>query len=183
MDQTRTAVDAAVALVEVVEVAVDGVAAGDGVVEIAVLDHHLGLDEAGLGPLEGGELVTGGVVAGADAALGAPMLEVAQPELMGVWSARGGVRSFPGIVQVDALGGGDLLSLGGILRVLRGGGEDEGGGKDCEANDAMYGAVLLRMKCGQRIVKPGGGYARLARNASTSAREGMEACAPRRVTE
>ena len=45
-------IDAAIALFEIVEIAVDRVVAGDGVVEIAVLHHHLRLDEAGLGPLE-----------------------------------------------------------------------------------------------------------------------------------
>ena len=67
-------VDAAVAFFEIVEIAVDGVAAGDGVIEVAVLDHHLRLDEAGLGPLERGQFVARWVEGGADAALGAPVL-------------------------------------------------------------------------------------------------------------
>ena len=73
------AVDAAVAFVEIVEVAVDGVATGGGVVEVAVLDHHLGLDEGALGPGEFGAAVLGVVKADADAAFGAPVAGVGEP--------------------------------------------------------------------------------------------------------
>ena len=43
-------VDAAVSLLQIVEIAIDGVLAGFGIVEVAVLDHHLRLDEARLRP-------------------------------------------------------------------------------------------------------------------------------------
>ena len=92
-------IDAAVAFFEIVEIAVDGVAAGDGVVEVAILDHHLRLHEAGLGPAEGGQLVARGVEGGADAALGAPVLDVAEPALVCVGSAARLLRIVPGVVE------------------------------------------------------------------------------------
>ena len=54
-DQHR--IDSSVALFQIVEIAIDGVAVGDGIIEIAVLHHHLGLEETGLCPLECGEVV------------------------------------------------------------------------------------------------------------------------------
>ena len=116
-DQYR--VDAAVALFEVVEITVHSVAAGDRIVEVAVVDHHLRLHEAGLGPLEGGQRVARGIVGDANAALRAPVLDVAEPALMGECGARRLQRSFPGEVQVHAVGRGNLLSSGRIQCVLR----------------------------------------------------------------
>ncbi len=51
-DENR--IDAAVSLLEVVEIAIDRVLAGDRIVEVAVVHHHLRLNEAGLGPLQFG---------------------------------------------------------------------------------------------------------------------------------
>ena len=44
-DQHR--VDSAVALFQIIEIAIDGVLARDRIVEVAVLNHHLRLNEAG----------------------------------------------------------------------------------------------------------------------------------------
>src|ERR1039457_4353677 len=55
-------IDAAVAFVQVVEITVDRVAAGDRVVDIAIVDHHLRLYETGLRPLKRRHLVARGIV-------------------------------------------------------------------------------------------------------------------------
>ena len=67
------AVDAAVALFQIVEIAVDRVLAGDRIVEVAILDHHLRLHEVALRPLQLGAIVLGVVVADADQLLVPPV--------------------------------------------------------------------------------------------------------------
>ncbi len=109
------AVDPAVALLEVFEKAVHGVAPGGRIVEIAVLDHRLRLDEAALRPLQLGPFVDVAAQAGADAALGAILPHLLQP--------------FGGV----GFGGrpGELLPLRRVLGVLSqkqsGDGEGNGG--------------------------------------------------------
>src|SRR6516164_3140556 len=72
-------IDAAVAFIEVIEVAIDGVAAGYGIVEIAVLDHGLRLHETALCPGEGGARVDFGIESGAGALFVTPGADVAEP--------------------------------------------------------------------------------------------------------
>ncbi len=72
-------IDAAVAPVEIVKIMVDGVALGDGVEEVAILDHHLRLHEAALRPFEFMAVVFGAVVADARETLGAPLFHFGQP--------------------------------------------------------------------------------------------------------
>ena len=50
-------IDSAVPLFEIVEVTIDGVLAGDRIVEVAILNHHLRLHETGLRPLQCGQIV------------------------------------------------------------------------------------------------------------------------------
>ena len=107
------AIDAAVAMVEIGEEAVDGVAAGLGVVEVAVFHHGLRLDEAALGPLQFGALVEFAVQAGADTTLLTVLLQLLQP-LGGV-----GLRGRAG----------KLLALRRVLGVL---GQQE---RDCQQAD------------------------------------------------
>ena len=100
-------IDAAVALVEIVQIAVDGVARANRIVEVAVLDHHLRLDKTALRPLQFRAIVFGAVVADAGEALGPPLFDVGQPG-----REIGRVR-----------GAGDLVALRGVAAVLGGQGE------------------------------------------------------------
>src|SRR6185369_8559389 len=75
-------VNAAVPLLKIVEVAVNGVLAGNGIVEEAILHHHLWLYETGLSPLQLWHLVARRVVADANAAFVAPMGHIRKPLLM-----------------------------------------------------------------------------------------------------
>ena len=102
--------DAAVTEVEIGQIAVYGVFARDGIVEVAILDHHLRLHEAGLGPLQRGDCVARGIVSDSDAALVAPVGDVGEPAIMRGREAARGERAFPGIVQIHAVGHGYLLS-------------------------------------------------------------------------
>ena len=76
-DQHR--VDSAIALLQIIEIAIDGVLVRDRIVEIAVLHHHLRLNEAGLRPLQRGQVITRAVVADANAAFIAPVVNIGQP--------------------------------------------------------------------------------------------------------
>ena len=119
-------IDPAIAFFQVVEIAIDGIAPSGWVVEIAILNHHLRLDEAGLGPFQGRELVARGVVGDADTAFRAPVLDVAEPALMRKGQAARRQHIFPGVMQVQTIGRGDLLAARTVLSVLRGGGEHNG---------------------------------------------------------
>ena len=68
----QNGVDAAVALVDVVEIAIDRVFARDRVVEIPILDHHLRLNERRLAPFQLGTLILGIVIFDALAGVVAP---------------------------------------------------------------------------------------------------------------
>ncbi len=105
----QDAVDAAVALLQVVEVAVHGVAARDGIVEVAVLHHHLRLDEAALRPLEFGAGIDLAGESGADTSFGAIARDLGEPLGGGIFGG------WPG----------DLLAVGRIFGVLRVGPESE----------------------------------------------------------
>ena len=131
-------VNTAVALFQVVEIAIHGVAAGHRVVEVAVLDHHLRLDKAGLCPAGLRLFVACRVVARANAAFRPPMLQVFEPEFVRVCSATCLHPIFPGVVQVQAVGRRNLLSLGRILRVLRCGCEDHRARQNSKTDDAIY---------------------------------------------
>ena len=73
------AVDAAEARVEVVEIAVDGVLGALDVVEIAVLDHRLHVDEVALRPREFGPSIGRVVVADAHEVFLAPLAQTLDP--------------------------------------------------------------------------------------------------------
>ena len=112
-------INSPVALFEIVEVAVHGEAACHWVVESAILDHHLRLDEARLSPLELGAVIFNAVVAHADQMFEAPMLEVGQPFAADRFARAGlsglgaAVLAFVGIGRA-----GNLLALRRKFRVL-----------------------------------------------------------------
>src|SRR5579859_7094380 len=116
-DQNR--VNSAVSFFQIVEIAIDGVAVRYRIVEIAVLYHHLWLEETGLGPLKCRHIVAGTLVADANASFIAPVTDVGQPGIMLALSARGG-STFPSPFHDEAAGSGNLLTFGMILRVLSG---------------------------------------------------------------
>ena len=104
-------VDSAVSLFQVIEITIDRIAVGDRVVEIPVLDHHLRLNEAGLCPFEGRQIVTEIVIADADEPFGAPVPEISKP--IGVIVRRALARTaFPRSSHFQAFRSGDLLPLG-----------------------------------------------------------------------
>ena len=72
----------AITFVQIVEITINGVLVGEGIVEKAIMHHHLRLHEAGLCPLERGILVARGIEANADETLRAPMRNVGQPVVM-----------------------------------------------------------------------------------------------------
>ena len=71
------AVDSAIPLLKVLQITVDGVLPGLRVVEIAVVHHHLRLHKTRLRPQERGIVVGAVVEADADAALVAPVRDIA----------------------------------------------------------------------------------------------------------
>ena len=74
-------VDPAVALVDVVEVAIDGVFAGDRVVEVAIFDHRLRLDVGRLRPFQLGAAILGIVVFDALAGIVPPGVHFLEPRI------------------------------------------------------------------------------------------------------
>ena len=117
-------VDAAVTLLEIVEVAIDRVLAGDGVVEVAVVHHHLRLNEAGLGPLKRGHCIAIAVVADTDAALGTPVGHSFEPLLVSIRSAWR-AAPFPGKVHGETGRRWNLLLVRLIAKILSRHGECE----------------------------------------------------------
>ena len=79
-DQYR--VDAAVAFLEIVEIAIDRIFARDRIVEIAILDHHLRLDEARLRPRQRRDFVARAVVADSNETFHAPVPDVGEPRIV-----------------------------------------------------------------------------------------------------
>src|SRR6185437_16810643 len=75
-------IDAAVTLLKIIEIAVDCIFPRNGIVQIAIMHHHLGLYKAVLGPLKLRQTVSGPIVADADEALSTPMRDVSQPVTM-----------------------------------------------------------------------------------------------------
>src|SRR6266702_6406213 len=75
-------IDATVTLLKIIEIAVNRVFPGDGIVQIAIMHHHLGLYKAVLGPLKLRQIVAGPVIADANAALRAPMRLFGEPVAM-----------------------------------------------------------------------------------------------------
>ena len=73
------AVQAAEARFQIIKVAVDGVAARDGIVEVAVLHHHLRMHEVALRPLQFRPAVVGVVVADAGQVFAPPVLQLRNP--------------------------------------------------------------------------------------------------------
>jgi hypothetical protein len=108
----QNGIDAALALFEIVEVTVDGVLAGGGIVEVAILNHHLRLREAGLRPLQCRQIVPGAVVANSDAPFRSPVCDISEPRLVFGLAAR--LRSaFLQALHGQAFRYGNLLSVGG----------------------------------------------------------------------
>ena len=110
----QNGIDATVALPQVVQIFIDGVVSRVGVVEVAVLDHHLGLDETGLSPLEFGPLVFLLRIAGANPCLHAPMGDVVQPGFVVV---RGAGLLLPRgrLNRREAIRSGNLISIGRVM--------------------------------------------------------------------
>src|SRR5579872_7433687 len=79
-DQHR--IDAAEALLQVIEIAVDSVFACDRIVEVAILDHHLRLNEARLGPLQRWHVVARTTVSDPDEPLITPMCDISKPAFL-----------------------------------------------------------------------------------------------------
>src|SRR5208337_1131680 len=113
-------VNPAVALLEVVQITVYCIFAGDGIVEVPLLDHHLRLNEAGLRPLQLRPPILGAVVTHANQALASPVADVVEPRLKGLSR----VLDFATAVTTLARGNfglvraGDLLALRGELSIL-----------------------------------------------------------------
>ena len=78
----RYCIDPTVALFKVIEITVNCVLARNGVIEVAILDHHLRLHETGLGPLQHGKIVARSVIANTDSPLVSPVGDVGQPRFM-----------------------------------------------------------------------------------------------------
>ena len=72
-------VNSSVSGLQIVEISIHRVLPGDRVIEIAVLHHHLRLNEAALSPLQGRNLVARAVVSDPDSSFCAPMGNVTQP--------------------------------------------------------------------------------------------------------
>ena len=111
-------INAAVALFYIVEVAIDSVTASQLIVEIAIVNHHLRLHKARLGPAECRHLVARRIESGADAALGAPVFNVAQPALVCIGRAPRLHGTLDGMEKQIAGGSGNLLVHGRELRIL-----------------------------------------------------------------
>jgi hypothetical protein len=94
----QDSIDAAIALVEVVQVAINRVLPALRIVEVAVMHHHLRLDETGLRPLQSRYLIPCAIVANANAALCPPMGDICKPLLMSKGRA-GRVASLPRAAQ------------------------------------------------------------------------------------
>ena len=78
------------------------------IVEVAILHHHLRLDETGLGPRGGSVRITIPVVSDPDETFGPPVANVLQPHGMLVLGTNGG-RAFPRAMNRQATGRGNLL--------------------------------------------------------------------------
>jgi len=76
-DENR--INTAIALLQIVQVSVYRVLARGWVIEIVVLDHHPGLDETRLCPLQGGQIVPGSVVADPNTTFRPPVGDVGEP--------------------------------------------------------------------------------------------------------
>ena len=72
----KNCIDAAKSLLEIIEVAVNRVFAGNRIIEISLLDHHLRLDKGRLRPFESRQLISLRAIANADLPLCTPMGEV-----------------------------------------------------------------------------------------------------------
>ena len=113
-------VNAAVTLLKIVEVTVHRIPACSRVVEVAVLDHHLGLNEGCLCPLEFRTIVFPAVKASADQAFMPIVLDVGKPVLE--VRLRCGHLALPGAAVVLGFGRvgrpRNLLALRRKLRIL-----------------------------------------------------------------
>src|SRR5208283_4142140 len=96
---------------------IDGVFPRDGVVEVAVLNHHLWLHEAGLRPQQLRHRVARSVEADTNAAFHPPVRYVLKPGFMILGSA-GGVAALPLPAHVQAVGDWNLLTFGAESRIL-----------------------------------------------------------------
>ena len=81
-------VDSAIALLDIIEITIDGVFMGDRIVEISILHHHLWLKKARLRPLERRQVIPRAVIPYANAAFITPVSNVGQPSIMLILSTR-----------------------------------------------------------------------------------------------
>src|SRR5208337_3475030 len=89
-DQDR--INAAVALLKVVKVSVCGVLPCDGIIEVPILNHHLGLHETRLRPFQGGQVVPCTIVADTNTTFHPPVRDIGKPCLMFCLPARFAAR-------------------------------------------------------------------------------------------
>src|SRR5438309_9936465 len=113
----RYCIDPTVALFKVIEITVNCVLARNGVIEVAILDHHLRLHETGLGPLQHGKIVARSVIANTDSPLVSPVGDVGQHTIHAHSEYRAS-SPLPQTFDRQTLGHWNLLSLGRELRVL-----------------------------------------------------------------
>ena len=75
----KYAVDSAISLLEVIQIAIHRVLACQRIVEITVMHHHLRLEKTRLRPLDNRKRVAARIIADTNAAFRAPMCQVGKP--------------------------------------------------------------------------------------------------------
>ena len=189
----QDAVQPAEALLQIVQVAIHGVATGHRIIEIAVLHHHLRMHEVALRPLQFRAAVVGVVVADAGQVLAAPVAQLGDPV------GRGGVDVDLPVADLGERPARRLarrrqVALGGDVRELVFGLRHVArrvivvvGGRE-RIRCGVHGVVLsgrgiqVRPNCAANASRACAVVAGASRRkASTASRMGTDACAPRRV--
>ena len=110
-------VNATVTLLQIVQVSINGVMSRAGVVEEAVFDHHLRLDETGLRPLEFRSFIFLPGITCPDPCLHPPMGDVLQPSF--VIFRRAYFRlARRGLDRIEAIWSGNLISVRRVMSCL-----------------------------------------------------------------
>src|SRR5487761_1081848 len=111
-------IDAPIAFLQIIEIPIYGVLAGDWIVEVTIEHHHLWLDETGLCPFQSAPFIARRIISDANEALPAPMCHIVEPLLVDLRGARS-IRAFPWPVESKAGGRRNLLALRHKPRILR----------------------------------------------------------------